>query len=610
MKKILLLIFFTTYLAGTIQAQCAPTCSSYVTYTVPYGPVTGAGVNAVPLFTPNSDDGYTSPINIGFTFNYYCTNYNSVLIYSNGLIQFNINQPSTFPSGYDQAQLLPSPTIPNAIVCFRMDDLDPTQGGTVTYTTIGSTPNQSFVVTYSNVPLFSNTSSLHSGQIILHETSNMIDIITINSPLHTVNFATQGIENATGTVGTAVPGRNMTNWGAAGQTWRFQGVSPASPSAITGTTSTCEGLANSYSITPVSGATYNWSLPANWMGTSTVSAITPTAGNSGLINVTATYSCGTSAPTSLSVTVIPSPVVAFSSATPAIFCSGATVTFQTSGAATFTLQPGNYTGTPPFFDTPQQTTTYTLTGTNAAGCVSKLPATTNITVKETPTVVVNSGAICIGKTFNLSPTGANSYVYSSVFSAVTPSVSGIFNYSVVGTATNGCVSNTAISTVTVNALPTLSIAATRTSICVKNTSSLTASGAVTYTWNLSTPSASNAGVSVAPLSTTVYSVGGTDANGCVNSQTATIIVNTCAGIAEENAGALVQIFPNPTRGIIHAVLREDAQIQVFDALGREILKANYTAGPQVINISDYPTGHYLIKIQTATETQTRRIIHE
>jgi len=610
MKKLLLFILFSIFSAGMIQAQCAPTCSNYVTYTVPYGPVTGAGINAVPLFLPNTDDGCTSPINIGFTFNYYCTNYNSVLIYSNGLIQFDINQPSTFPLGYDQAQVLPSPTVPNAIVCFRMDDLDPTQGGTVTYTTIGSTPNQSFVVTYSNVPLYSNSSSLHSGQIILHETTNMIDIITINSPVHNVNNATQGIENATGTLGTAVPARNATQWGASGQTWRFQGVSPAPPSAISGTTSTCEGLTNTYSVTPGTGATYNWSLPPNWMGTSTVSAITPTAGASGVINVTATYSCGTSAPTSLTVNVIPSPVVAFASATPAIFCSGATVTFQTNGAASYTLQPGNYTGTPPFFDTPQQTTTYTLTGTNASGCVSKLPATTNITVKETPTVVINSGAICIGKTFNMSPTGANAYVYSSVFSAVTPSASGVFNYSVVGTATNGCTSNTAISTLTVNALPTLSIAATRTSICVKQTTSLTASGATSYTWNLSTPSASNAGVSVAPLSTTVYSVGGTDANGCVNSQTATVIVNACAGLAEELVQPLLQVYPNPSQGFVHAVLREASQIQVFDALGREIIKGNFAAGDQLLNLTEQPAGQYLIKIQSGTQSETKRIIHE
>lgn len=610
MKKFLLLFFSSAFSVGITHAQCAPTCSSYVTYTVPYGQLSPAGINAVPLFFPNTDDGCTSPINIGFSFDYYCTSYNSVLIYSNGLIQFNINQPSTFPLGYDQAQLLPSPTVPNAIVCFRMDDLDPGQGGTVTYTTIGSTPNQSFVVTYSNVPLFSNASSLHSGQIVLHETTNMIDIISISSPYHSINFATQGIENATGSGGTAVPGRNMTNFSATGETWRFQGVSPAVPSAISGTLSTCGGLINTYSVTPVAGATYNWALPPNWMGTSNLSVISPTAGSSGVINVSATYSCGTSAPVSLTVNVIPAPSPVFTSVTPAIFCSGATVTFQTSGAASYTLQPGNYTGTPPFFDTPSQSTTYSLTATNSSGCISQIPVITNVTVKETPTVVVNSGAICIGSTFNMTPTGANSYVYSSVFSGVTPSVSGVSNYSVVGTGTNGCISNTAIASVTVNALPTLSVAVTRTSICVKQTTSLTASGAVTYTWNLSIPTASNAGISVAPLSTTVYSVTGKDANGCVNTQSATVIVNACQGIAEQAAQALLQIYPNPSKGLLHAVLREASQVKVYDGLGREVFKAEYPAGDQLLNLSDLVSGQYLIKIQTGGQSETRRFILE
>jgi hypothetical protein len=139
---------------------------------------------------------------------------------------------------------------------------------------------------------------------------------------------------------------------------------------------------------------------------------------------------------------------------------------------------------------------------------------------------------------------------------------------------------------------------------------LTASGATSYTWNLSTPSASNAGVSVAPLSTTVYSVGGTDANGCVNSQTATVIVNACAGLAEELVQPLLQVYPNPSQGFVHAVLREAAQIQVFDALGREIIKGNFAAGDQLLNLTEQPAGQYLIKIQSGTQSETKRIIHE
>ena len=92
---------------------------------------------------------------------------------------------------------------------------------------------------------------------------------------------------------------------------------PAQPNGITGNNSVCENSVNSYSVSPVSGASsYNWSLPNGWIGSSVSNNIILTAGNaSGIVSVTATNGCGTSTPQTLSViaNALPAVSVDFSS---------------------------------------------------------------------------------------------------------------------------------------------------------------------------------------------------------------------------------------------------------------------------------------------------------
>ena len=330
-----------------------------------------------------------------------------------------------------------------------------------------------------------------------------------------------------------------------------------------------------------------------------------------MFSCSASYTCGTSSNVTYSVNVIPAPVVAVTSASPALFCSGLTVTFQTSGASTYTLQPGNLTGTPPFYTTPSVTTQYTLTGTNASGCVSKNLSTSNITVKETPTVTVNSGAVCIGSSFQMTPSGANTYVYSSNFSAVTPSTAGTHTYSVVGTSTNGCTSNTAISTVTVNALPTISVVPSKATICAKNSATLTANGATSYTWSSITgTNANNAAITVSPGITSNYSVTGTDANGCVNGTAFTLTVSACVGLIENSTGIAMQIFPNPARTELTVDIESAAKYSIFDLTGKEVLSGALTEGTNKMDVSQLQAGAYLLRVSEGARSEVKRLIIE
>ena len=82
---------------------------------------------------------------------------------------------------------------------------------------------------------------------------------------------------------------------------------PEAPGEIAGSTALCVGEGSEYSVDPVSGATfYTWTLPEGWTGSSSFYNISPNSTlTGGTISVTASNSCGTSAASSLNITIYP-----------------------------------------------------------------------------------------------------------------------------------------------------------------------------------------------------------------------------------------------------------------------------------------------------------------
>ena len=135
-----------------------------------------------------------------------------------------------------------------------------------------------------------------------------------------------------------------------------------------------------------------------------------------------------------------------------------------------------------------------------------------------PIISVNSGAICVGQSFTINPTGANTYTIQGGNSVVNPSIN--TTYTVIGRNTlTGCVSQAfATSSVIVNPNPTITV--NSGAICVGQNFSINPSGANTYTIQ-----GGNAVVS--PPSNTSYTVAGTSSAGCKSLAFATsnLIVN-------------------------------------------------------------------------------------
>ncbi|MCS7085163.1 MAG: hypothetical protein NZ534_03675, partial [Bacteroidia bacterium] len=187
---------------------------------------------------------------------------------------------------------------------------------------------------------------------------------------------------------------------------------------------------------------------------------------------------------------------------------------QTPPINTYTLSYGGQTmPVSTFFElTPEQTTTYTLTGQTDLGC--RAVRTFTITVNSVPNLTVTSDAIlCAGESLTLQASGADTYQWLPAIDGipnnlpaytVSPSQTAIFT--VTGFASNGCGVQKQIR-VTVIPAPNLTVVASATDICLGASVTLTASGGQSYVWfNNATNQQVGQGpsITVSPTATTTY----------------------------------------------------------------------------------------------------------
>jgi hypothetical protein len=226
-------------------------------------------------------------------------------------------------------------------------------------------------------------------------------------------------------------------------------------------------------------------------------------------------------------------------------CEGNSFTITPSGGVTYSVTGSNFTVTP------TATTDYTVNGADAIGCTNSVVS--SVIVNTAPIISVNSGSICAGNSFTISPSGANTYTFSSGTAVVSPSTN--TNYTVTGTSAQGCLSNQAISSVTVNSLPVISISGNTASICAGSSVTLTANGGNTYLWNTGETTPLTV---VSPASTTSYTVTGTDLNDCSNISVTTVITTTCIATTQLTSASCnstltvlnssVRLYCNPVGG--------------------------------------------------------------
>lgn len=255
--------------------------------------------------------------------------------------------------------------------------------------------------------------------------------------------------------------------------------------------------------------------------------------------------------------------------------------------------------------------TYSITVTGNDSCVGPGPmATFVLTVNALPTVAlvstpsemcISAGAAALVGT----PPGGTFSGPGVTGSSFDPAVAGVGTHDIDYTFTdaNGCTNADTIS-VTVNALPVVSATSTPSTLCLADANGVlagTPSGGTFsgpgVTGNSISPTAAGSGTH-----NIVYTY--TDANGCANTDTVVVIVDACLGMAQNQLDASIELYPNPTKGVLNISVNKnvgDMTIEIVDVEGRVVFSSNeknvQSGFVKQVSMEQYPNGNYMIKLK-------------
>ena len=338
-------------------------------------------------------------------------------------------------------------------------------------------------------------------------------------------------------------------------------------------------LGQSISLTANGGVNYSWTGGI----TNGVSFI-PSQTSSYTVTVVDANGCSSIATKTIVVNALPT-IGTVSSPVSASVCIGGNVSLTGTGGVSYSWSGGVIDGQ---IFTPTQSGTYTVTGTDANGCVNT--AIKTITVNSLPiitaTINPSNGVVCAGDNVTLTGSGGVSYIWQGgVVNSVPFNATQSGTYTVTGTDANGC-SKTASIGIVVHQLPQISISSNPAPANINLGSSiqLIASGAQTFEWSGGVTN----GVTFKPTMTTRYIVKGTNSFGC--SDTTSILVNV-------NLVSIKFVMPEITDSC-QKIIEIPIKVLSFS----DIISAQYsvdwdTTNLQFLSISNY--GSSILRISSS-----------
>ncbi len=288
----------------------------------------------------------------------------------------------------------------------------------------------------------------------------------------------------------------------------------ASPTADAGIDQTiCDG--NSATMTASGGIIYSWSSGGN----SSSETVSPSTTTTYTVDVTNALGCTDTDEIIVNVNPLPN---AFAGNDITV-CNGGTATITGSGGISYNWDGGLGAGSSHTLTNITSNVTYTVTVTDANGCVS----TDDITINVGPSLIPDAGmdvSICEGESTTLNASGGVNYAWDNgpTTSSQTVTPTSTTTYTVDVDDGGGC-SGTDDVTVTVNSNPTADAGVDQT-ICEGELANLSASGGTSYDWDNGLGLGQNQDVN--PASTTTYVVTVTDVNNCTDTDDIVITVNT------------------------------------------------------------------------------------
>ena len=368
--------------------------------------------------------------------------------------------------------------------------------------------------------------------------------------------------------------------------------------AVAGPTSVC--LGSSMTLTVSGASTYTWNTNAN---TTTIS-LTPSVNTAYYVNATGVNGCTASIANTATVYALPDVSITGDHTV----CAGSAISLTVLGASSYTWNNG--IGTSTFAAIPTTNTTYTVIGMDITGCSNF--TTHSVTLISPTLTVAGNTVLCAGNVANLTVSGAINYLWdngaTTSTSSISPSVSTI--YTVTGFDANNCM-NTKTVSIVVNPVPVIAYATSNMLLCEGETATITVSGAHSFVWNTGDIGAT---FSIQPSATTVYTVTGTDLNGCVTKISITQSVSACTAIQKTNNGkANVVAFPNPGKGVFEIRVNgfsEAVDYTVMNINGQMVKLGKLTSEVNPLDLSDLANGFYYLQVKSKNDSVTFKLIKE
>jgi len=212
--------------------------------------------------------------------------------------------------------------------------------------------------------------------------------------------------------------------------------------------------------------------------------------------------------------------------------------------------------------------------------VSLIAADTNISTEIPNTAGELAASICEGENYIFNDEGLNT----------------TGTYTTTLTNSFGCDSLVTLN-LTVNALPTINITQTADEMNADP-------GFQTYQWFINgTILDGETGQTLIPLEDGEYYVEVTDQNGCTNTSNILTFINTATSTIPTSD---VQIYPNPTTGLIKIEGLEFEQLEIIDVYGQSLLKIDNLVPS--IDINHLPNGAYIVRLQIGEQFVSQVVI--
>jgi len=367
---------------------------------------------------------------------------------------------------------------------------------------------------------------------------------------------------------------------------------------LPGSITVCQGATAIFSVIATGPAPFTYS----WNTGSTTYSIAASPTTTSIYSCIITGSNGCTSTQSAVANVSPGPNVT-TLANPANICNPTIP--STLVAVAIGLSPLTYswsTGSTTSVAITPVPGNFSVTVTDANGCKTTKTLTIGSGTLPTVAVTASPAVICSGGSTNIYATGtATSYTWSTSQTTQSISVSPMFTSTYIVTGSNGVCTQTAAATVSVNLTPTVVAVGIPTSICAGQSSTLnaTAIGPVsTYSWS---SGASGPTTVVSPTTSTNYTVTGTGPGGCSSSTIVAVTVNVCTNIESNTKNTSISLYPNPTNGEFYLNVNSSQLnnvIEIYNSLGELIKKQEVKELNSKINLSEFASGIYHIRLMT------------